>query len=375
MLDLLKKYFRSRWPKRAGNHVIRTLETGGEWTVAPADGTGETAATVSDAPRSPSVDPFQQMLEQGRCALLLRPQIAENLDESQVRQAQEAFDTMASRTPAGPVILQGWRRGELEALNDARTGPCRVLVDELFLDRYAVTNGQFLAFVAAGGYAQETLWNPSAWQRVNEFVDRGDLPGPRGWHSGTFAEGEADHPVVGVCWYEADAYARWAGKRLPADAEWVKAASWPVVAEDGGLVERKYPWGDTPAPQKANLWNRAKRGTLPVADLPAGASAGGAIQLIGNVWEWTSSSLQIVSERGRVRLDRPLKIIRGGAYDTYFENQITCQFQSADSSFARRHNIGFRCAISACDIGGLLSVQREPGQALGESTVSQEISV
>ena len=118
-------------------------------------------------------------------------------------------------------------------------------VAHFFLDRYPVTNREYYEFVAAGGYGQLSLWDESIWTAVLDFVDLTGEPGPRFWKMGCFAAGKENHPVVGVSWHEAAAYARWTGKRLPTDAEWVKAGSWPVNVSVTNRAQRKYPWGDT----------------------------------------------------------------------------------------------------------------------------------
>jgi iron(II)-dependent oxidoreductase len=156
---------------------------------------------------------------------------------------------------------------------------------------------------------------------------------------------------VGVCWYEAAAYARWIGKRLPTDAEWVKAASWPVAIAGHPLLQRRYPWGEAVDRTRANLWGSGPGRPVPVDEFPGGVSVGGVQQLIGNVWEWTADPLA-VEEDGDGELASPaheMKSLRGGAYDTYLDCQATCHYQSGDDALTRKHNIGFRCAISLCD--------------------------
>ena len=86
-----------------------------------------------------------------------------------------------------------------------------------------------------------------------------------------------DHPVVGVSWYEAAAYARWAGKRLPTDAEWVKAGSWPASSRRRPRrSQRRYPWGDAMDRSRANLWGSGPKGTVPVTAFADGRERRGA---------------------------------------------------------------------------------------------------
>jgi formylglycine-generating enzyme required for sulfatase activity len=205
--------------------------------------------------------------------------------------------------------------------------------------------------VNEGGYEQMSLWDESMWPAVLGFVDRTGQPGPRFWENGTFPRGKDDHPVVGVSWYEACAFARWAGKRLPTDPEWVKAGSWPVLSESGRPIQRRFPWGDAMDRSRVNLWGSGVNATVPVHALPLSASVGGVQQLVGNVWEWTTSAFGAWEPSTRkIETHLPLKSIRGGAYDTYFDNQVHCQFQSGESPLSRKHNIGFRCALGFCDV-------------------------
>src|SRR5690606_33472238 len=161
---------------------------------------------------------------------------------------------------------------------------------------------------------------------VVDFVDRTGCPGPRFWSHGKYPHGEEDLPVVGVSWYEASAYARWVGKRLPTDPEWEKAGAWPVALSETTLLQRRFPWGDAMERERTNLWGGAGK-PVAVNKYESGVSAGGVYQLIGNVWEWTSGDFCVGPYHRRgITLNTPMKSIRGGAYDTYFENQATCQF-------------------------------------------------
>ncbi len=159
----------------------------------------------------------------------------------------------------------------------------------------AVTNAEFAAFVEDGGYRRREAWSRRGW----DWRRRQEATQPLFWLRGTdgrWCERRFDHivalepwhPVVHVNWYEAEAYCRWANRRLPTEAEWEMAA---CAAPDGG-AKRRFPWGDDPpTPDRANLDFRAG-GTLDVRALAAGDSAFGCRQMIGNVWEWVEDTLQ-----------------------------------------------------------------------------------
>ncbi len=292
----------------------------------------------------------QRMLEQGRFALLLRPLIAANLKREQLQAAVRCLDEAMGIVPEGDVMLQSWRAIGGEDTDDGQRDRL-VHVEAIYMDRHPVTNEQFQKFVTDSGYENMSFWDTTIWPAVLDFVDQTGHPGPRGWQEGHFPEGMEDHPVVGVSWYEGAAFARWAGKRLPSDPEWVKAGCWPVLTQGTRPMQRRYPWGDTMDRELAHLWGSGVEGTVSVYEMPGGVSVGGIYHLIGNVWEWTTSNFGVWDTTARkLETTTPMKSIRGGGFDTYFDTQAMCQFQSGDSPINRKHNIGFRCALAMCDV-------------------------
>ena len=163
--------------------------------------------------------------------------------------------------------------------------------------RAPVTQAHLAEFVDDGGYRRRELWSPAGWQwREAVGADHPvywERAGGTGWRRrelDRWVPLEPHIPAVHVSWYEADAWCRWAGRRLPTEAEWEAAAACEP-GPDGRLAPRKrrFPWGDAPpAPDRANLGARGPRPAA-VGAFPAGESAFGCRQLIGNVWEWTAS--------------------------------------------------------------------------------------
>ncbi|NIL97969.1 MAG: SUMF1/EgtB/PvdO family nonheme iron enzyme [Planctomycetales bacterium] len=301
----------------------------------------------------------EESLREHRSGLLLQPQVAAALTLDQLTRTLRQFNESASIVPRGGVgtsfHVAEIRGADAESSADGQTVARQQTVETFYLDRYTVTNRRFQDFVDAGGYQKMEYWPTEIWPEVLDFVDQTGQPGPRYWHKGKFPEDRASHPVVGVSWYEALAYANWAGRRLPTDAEWLKAASWPVEVDAGQLASRRYPWGDVLDQGQANVWSAAVGGTAEVDAFPNGASASGLYQLAGNVWEWTADDAGEMVETamiagGNLILPGPMKIIRGGAFDTYFENQASCDYRSVARPTDRKYNIGFRCAVTADQI-------------------------
>jgi iron(II)-dependent oxidoreductase len=176
-----------------------------------------------------------------------------------------------------------------------------VVVQPFAIARTAVTQAEFAAFVEDDGYQRQPCWSEAGWhwrQSVHALHPVYWRRTPSGaWQRRDFNRWvplEAQRPVLHVNWYEADAYCRWAGRRLPTEREWEVAAGAEPGPGGHGLSEhkRRFPWGDDPpTPERANLDWRAL-GCVDVDALPAGDSAFGCRQMIGNVWEWTSDDFR-----------------------------------------------------------------------------------
>ncbi len=224
------------------------------------------------------------------------------------------------------------------------------------IDTTPVTNAAYLAFVEAGGYDDPRLWTTAGWRWRCEsgkrapafwFRDAGT------WLRRRFARVEelpGAEAVQHVCFFEAEAYARWAGRRLPTEAEWEKAASWDPVTG----TKRRFPWGDeAPDEHRANLGQTRFRPTA-AGSYPAGASAYGALQMVGDVWEWTSTVFTgypgfrpfPYPEYSAVFFDDGLRVLRGGCWATD-PQAVRTTFRNWDHPIRRQVFSGFRTARDA----------------------------
>ncbi|MEU1530133.1 ergothioneine biosynthesis protein EgtB [Streptomyces fagopyri] len=252
--------------------------------------------------------------------------------------------------PGGPFTMG--TSTEPWALDNERPAHRRE-VPAFFIDTTPVTNSAHQAFIEDGGYATERWWSPEGWTHIRTHGIEAPLFWRREggqWLRRRFGVTEPvppDEPVLHVCWYEADAYARWAGRRLPTEAEWEKAARHDPVS---GRSTR-YPWGDTdPTPEQANLGQRHLR-PAPAGSYPAGESPLGVRQLIGDVWEWTSSDLAPYpgfaafpyKEYSEVFFGPEHKVLRGGSFAV---DKVACRgtFRNWDYPIRRQIFSGFRTA-------------------------------
>jgi iron(II)-dependent oxidoreductase len=231
------------------------------------------------------------------------------------------------------------------------------------IDRLLTTNEDYAHFIAEGGYARREWWDEEGWRwREQENWTRplywtqrspdGDAAGRR-WNARTmFEEGALNpvHPVAGVSWYEAAAYARFAGKRLPTEAEWEKAASWDA----GTGRKRLYAWGDGAPDDTHGNFDLRHWDTTPVGSFPAGASRCGCLDMTGNVWEWTSDAFAGYAgftpypypEYSEAWFDGDHRVLKGGSWATH-----ASILRTSFRNFFRRHFriafAGIRCAADA----------------------------
>ncbi len=232
--------------------------------------------------------------------------------------------------------------------------PHEIEVRPFFIDRTPVTNGAFAEFVDAGGYGGPKGWSAEGW----EWREREDASAPlhwerggNGWERVLFGHRgplPLDEPVQHVSFYEAEAFARWAGKRLPTEAEWERAATW-----DERRGKSRYPWGREYAGYEANL-GHTRFSPAPAGSYSGGESPSGCVQLTGDVWEWTTSYFQPYPgflsypypEYSEVYFGETYRVLRGGSWAT---DPLVARGSFRNWEYPNRRHIfaGFRCARDA----------------------------
>jgi iron(II)-dependent oxidoreductase len=266
--------------------------------------------------------------------------------------AGRALDTERVFVGGGEFVLGVDGTDEPFSLDNER--PAHVVeVPAFWIGRVPVTNAQWREFVAAGGYDESRWWSAAGWaHRIEAGLTR-----PKFWTAdGTrvrFGVEETipeDEPVQHISYYEAEAYASWRGARLPTEVEWEKACAWdPATGR-----RRTWPWGSAePTPDLANFGGAALR-PAPVGAYPASASAYGAEQMIGDVWEWTSSDFRpwpgftpmIYRRYSEPFFGTDYKVLRGGSW-AVAPSTIRPSFRNWDYPIRRQIFTGLRLAWDA----------------------------
>jgi ergothioneine biosynthesis protein EgtB len=228
----------------------------------------------------------------------------------------------------------------INALDNERPAH-KVYLDTYLIDRYPVTCGQYHLFMESGGYENSCWWSQSGW----EWLQNEQVTQPLYWCNDRIYN---DHPVCGVSWYEADAYSRFVGKRLPTEAEWEKAASWDAKVNQ----RRIYPWKNAAPIQHCNC-DRLIGKTTAVNAYPSGQSAYGLYDTLGNVWEWTAcwfdgySGFQSYPYIGysQVYFDQKHRVLKGGSWATR-PWVLRPSFRNWYYPSVRQIFAGFRCAAT-----------------------------
>ncbi|MBW0015533.1 ergothioneine biosynthesis protein EgtB [Mycobacterium sp.] len=257
--------------------------------------------------------------------------------------------------PGGPFVLGVDAADEPYSLDNER--PAHVVDLPAFrIGRVPVTNGEWRQFIDDGGYDQPRWWSERGWQhRQSAGLASPQFWGPDGRTRVRFGYIEdipAEEPVQHVTYFEAEAYAAWAGARLPTEIEWEKACAWDPSAE----ARRRYPWGsEPPSVGLANLGGGALR-PAPVGAYPAGASAYGVEQMLGDVWEWTASPLRpwpgfvpMIYERySQPFFGGDYRVLRGGSWAVEAAI-LRPSFRNWDHPYRRQIFSGVRLAWDVAD--------------------------
>lgn len=229
--------------------------------------------------------------------------------------------------------------------NDALDNECPthvIYLEDFWIDRHPVTCREFQAFIDAGGYTHQQWWSAEGWAwRQTHRISH-----PLYWRD---RSSRPNHPVCGVSWYEATAYAQFVGKRLPTEAEWEKAARWNPTTK----MSQLYPWGNTFPTKPLSNYGHHVAATTDVKCYSNGASPVGCVDLLGNVWEWTSSifkgyeGFQAFPYVGysQAYFDDQHYVLRGGSWATR-PWALRPSLRNWYHPWTRQIIAGFRCASS-----------------------------
>lgn len=278
-----------------------------------------------------------------------------DLYRPEVKEAPEALQIVEGRAEIEGGLFQLGYAGSDFAFDNEKPAH-QVFLQDFGIDRALVSNRDFLDFMNDGGYQDYRWWFSEGW----EVVVKEQWKAPLYWemHDGEWSirdfsglhpvKVKANAPVSHVSYYEAAAFAKWAGKRLPTEAEWEKAACFSPEKNQ----RRAFPWGDHPGdPSKANLFENLHWGVAPIGAFPGGQSAYGCHQMIGDVWEWTSSDY-VPYPGFKSEFDEyndkwfvNQKVLRGGSFATP-RSHIRPTYRNFFHAHERWMISGFRCALS-----------------------------
>jgi len=285
----------------------------------------------------PDADDLLRRLEQGALPLDERIVLAETLGELGDPRTEQW-----TLVPGGPFLMG--TDPESEPDQKSHESP-RIEPDVSTFEimRVPVTVAQLRRFIADGAYERRDVWSDEGWAWKTE----GRVAFPRFFSPAEHDEWKAyltpSRPAVGVSWFEAEAYARWIGARLPTEAEWEKAAR--------GTDGRRYPWGDAWDEDAAAHRGHGPRCTVPVGIFPRGESPYGVLDASGSVWQWCSDSYAPDAythadrrdPEGPSQVGEPARsVVRGGAWNT-LPFSLRCANRNSYPRTARFSNLGFRC--------------------------------
>lgn len=252
-------------------------------------------------------------------------------DKTEQVSTSQSTESEMVEIPAG-AFIQG--SDAIDAQDNERPAHS-VYLDRYWIDRTLVTVGQYRSFIESGGYQTERWWTPEGWQ----WRQANSITHP------LYQSSDPNHPVCGVSWYEADAYARSIGKRLPTEAEWEKAASWNAATGE----KLKYPWGNEFDPL-ANRYDAENGTTTALSTEPQPMNLYGCSDMIGNVWEWTNTwfegypSFESYPYPGYSQqyFDGAHRVLKGGSWAT-FKWAMRSTFRNWYHPHVREVFAGFRC--------------------------------
>jgi formylglycine-generating enzyme required for sulfatase activity len=359
-----------RWPDPTWREII--LLTAGQLGIMEAskDRVSDLLEDLLDMEAREEVDRGRNVVLAGRALVDVGketplPGIAKRVETALRRTMQDVDDhdvphdppyvPIRTRADAGEVLDElGWLPEDLDTFL-----PVPATQPAFWMARYPITNSQYERFIQAGGYREQRWWSDEGWKWRQgkprwewQRTDRPDFWDDPRWN-------RKSYPVVGVTWYEAEAYCNWLTERLqisdfrfaideqpdhdlksaienrtlvarlPTEEEWLLAAQ--------GHESREYPWGDSFDPAWANTSESNLGSTTPVAMYPAGASTDGVWDMAGNVWEWTGS---LYDEK-----TKDTRVLRGGSWNL---NQYVarCAFRLRLIPDYSNDDLGFRVVVS-----------------------------